>query len=77
MMTEARLRAPVDLGLALQQARLARGLTQSELAARLGISQRSISEIESGKTTIYLRRLFDLMGATGVELSAAWAADEP
>ncbi|RFA07047.1 transcriptional regulator [Subtercola boreus] len=71
-MTSTRLRAPADLGLALQQARLGRGLSQVALAAELGISQRSISEIESGKTTIYLRRLFDLMSATGVELSASW-----
>ncbi|RFA10788.1 transcriptional regulator [Subtercola boreus] len=75
-MTSTRLRAPADLGLALQQARLGRGLSQVELAGELGISQRSISEIESGKTTIYLRKLFDLMGATGVELTATWATDE-
>jgi len=69
------LRAPGDLGLTLQQARLARGLSQMDLATELGVSQRSISEIESGKTTIYLRKLFDLMDATGVELSASWSGD--
>ncbi|QAY74496.1 helix-turn-helix domain-containing protein [Agromyces protaetiae] len=67
------LRSPADLGLVIQQARLARGLSQVELAAQLDISQRSISEIESGKPTIYARRIFELMRATGVELSAEWS----
>lgn len=68
----ARLRVPLDIGLALQQARLAQGLSQMDLASELGISQRSISEIESGKPTIYVRKLFSLMRATGVELTASW-----
>lgn len=71
----AKIRTPADLGLAFQQARLAQGLTQMELARELGISQRSISEIESGKPTIYIRKLFLLMRATGLELSSTW--DDP
>jgi len=72
---EAKLRSPADIGLAIQQARLARGLTQVELADQLGISQRSVSELESGKPTIWARRMFDLMRATGVELSAIWDSE--
>ncbi|WP_378144868.1 helix-turn-helix domain-containing protein [Cnuibacter sp. UC19_7] len=68
----ARLRTASDLGLVIQQARLSRGLSQTQLADSLGISQRSVSEIESGRTTIYARRLFDLMRETGVSLSAEW-----
>jgi HTH-type transcriptional regulator / antitoxin HipB len=68
----ARLRTPSDLGLVIQQARLSRGLSQTEVAQSLGISQRSVSEIESGRTTIYARRLFDLMRETGVTLDAEW-----
>jgi HTH-type transcriptional regulator / antitoxin HipB len=77
-MTErrARLTSPADLGLIVQQARLGRGLSQTALAERLGISQRSISEIESGRTTIYLRRVFELLRETGVELTAEWDDDE-
>ena len=66
------LRSPGDIGLAIQQARLAQGLSQTALADRLGISQRSVSEIESGKPTIYMRKVFDLLRATGVELNASW-----
>lgn len=73
---ETVLRSPADVGLVIQQARLAQGLTQVELAARLEISQRAVSEIESGKPTIYARRIFELMRATGVDLRATWAEDD-
>ncbi|GAA3775651.1 hypothetical protein GCM10022240_29080 [Microbacterium kribbense] len=66
------LRSPGDIGLSIQQARRARGLSQAALADELGISQRSVSEIESGKPTIYMRKVFDLLRATGVELTATW-----
>lgn len=68
----AELRSPGDVGLVIQQARLAQGLSQTALADQLGISQRSVSEIESGKPTIYMRKVFDLLRATGVELTATW-----
>ncbi|AYF98684.1 helix-turn-helix domain-containing protein [Protaetiibacter intestinalis] len=70
-----RLRSPADFGLAVQQARLARGLSQTELAAELGLTQSAISEIENGKGTIYLRRLLTLARATGLEFAATW--EEP
>ncbi len=72
----ARLRAPADFGLAIQQARLSRGLSQNELAVQTSLRQSTISEIESGKATIYLRQLLELARATGVEISASWGEDE-
>jgi len=75
-MFTAQLRSPADLGLVIQQARLERGLSQTALAEQLGISQRSVSEIESGKPTIYARKVFDLFRATGVELTAQWGETE-
>lgn len=71
----ARLRSPADFGLAVQQARLARGMSQSELAKELDVSQSTISEIESGKATIYLRRLLSMARATGLEFSGSWEDD--
>ncbi|HMQ36330.1 MAG TPA: helix-turn-helix transcriptional regulator [Micropruina sp.] len=68
----AHLRSPADFGLAVQQARLARGLTQNELAAQLGVPQSTISEIEAGKSTIYLRRLLSIARLTGLEFTANW-----
>jgi transcriptional regulator with XRE-family HTH domain len=61
---------PTTLGRLLQQARALSGLTQRELAAQLGTSQRYIWEIESGKPSIYTDRLFAFMKATGMQLTA-------
>lgn len=72
----ARLRFPSDFGLVLQQARLARGLSQSELAAELDMPQSTISQLESGKSTIFLRRLMAVAAATGVEFDATWEDDD-
>ena len=73
----ARLRAPADFGLALQQARLARGVTQSQVAADLEVPQSTISAIESGQSTIFLRRLLEMARTNGVEFSASWSDDAP
>ncbi|KAB1867697.1 helix-turn-helix domain-containing protein [Microbacterium algeriense] len=71
-----KIRAPGDIGLVIQQARLAQGLSQTALAESLGMSQRAVSEIESGTPTIYMRKIFDLLRATGVQLSAQWEDDD-
>lgn len=67
-----RLHAPADFGRALRQARLARGLSQEQLADALALPQSTVSEIENGKSTIYLRRLLTLARATGLQLTATW-----
>lgn len=72
----ARLRAPADFGLALQQARIARGVSQTELALELGLPQSTISAMEAGQSTIYLRRLLAIARATGIEFAATWGEDD-
>ncbi len=59
-----------SLGRILQQARLLRGLSQRELAERLGTTQRYIWEIEAGKPSIFMERLFAVLREIDVELSA-------
>lgn len=66
---------PESLGRLIQQSRLAAGLSQKELADQLGVSQRSITELETGKATIQVRRMFDLLKATGATLSGSWDAE--
>lgn len=61
---------PESLGRMLQQARLLSGLSQRELASQLGTSQRYIWEMEAGKPSIFTERLFAMMRATGMTLSA-------
>lgn len=62
--------SPESLGRILQQARLLSGMSQRELAQRLGTTQKYIWELESGKPSIVMSRLFAAMQATGMELTA-------
>lgn len=65
-----------SLGRILQQARLVKGLSQRELAGRLGTTQRYIWEIEAGKPSIFMERLFAMMREVDVELSATIGSAE-
>lgn len=65
----ARVTNPRGLGVALQQARMARGLSQRDLAELVGASQRYIWELESGKDSVLLSRLLSVIAETGAELS--------
>ena len=62
--------SPQALGRLLQQSRLAQGLSQQQVADRLGISQSYVSELESGKTSLALMRIFEIMRLTGMTLEA-------
>jgi transcriptional regulator with XRE-family HTH domain len=68
----ATLRTPGDIGLAVQQARMAREWSQTDLGTAAGVRQSTVSEIESGKSTIYLRQLLALVKSAGLELTATW-----
>ena len=70
MKIEGEIKNPKALGEILQQGRLLQGLTQQELADELGISQAYIWQIESGQSTIYAKRLFELLRASGIRLKA-------
>jgi transcriptional regulator with XRE-family HTH domain len=62
-----------SLGRILQQARLLSGMSQRELARRLGITQKYVWELEAGKPSIVMDRLFAAMRETGMELTATIA----
>jgi len=63
----------------LQQGRLVSGLTQRDLADRLDTDQKYIWALESGKKTIVLERIFEIMRETGVRMymEIDSSADEP
>ncbi len=61
---------PEALGLMLQQGRLLRGMSQRDLADQLGIGQKWVWEMESGKPGLFTERLFEMLRATGVHLYA-------
>lgn len=52
----------------LQQGRLVSEMTQRELADRLETDQKYIWALESGKSTITLERIFEIMRETGVRM---------
>ncbi len=64
------VRTADGLGRMLQQGRLVRGMSQRALAEELGIGQKWIWEMESGKPGLFTERLFQMLRATGVHLYA-------
>jgi DNA-binding XRE family transcriptional regulator len=65
-----------SLGRILQQARLLSGLSQRELASRLGTTPTDIWEREAGTPSILMDRLFAAMRETGMELAATITPQE-
>jgi HTH-type transcriptional regulator/antitoxin HipB len=65
----ARVNTPAQLGHYLTRLRVARALTQSELAELLGVDRRYVYEIESGKPTLYSERLFKTLRLLGARMT--------
>jgi HTH-type transcriptional regulator/antitoxin HipB len=61
-------RTTKDLGNVLRQARKARNLTQADLAARAGIWQRTVSNIETSASGAKVDTIFDLLAALDLDL---------
>lgn len=74
-MAHGKFRSPEDLGRAVRHARVTAGLTQVELAARLGVTQRWLSELETGRPKILDARLFSVIGRLGI--SVTWSTNTP
>jgi len=64
-----------ELGVRLQQAREAAGLTQVDLARRLGVSSTTVSRWERGVQGVKFRDLQAIEGALGVSTSAILGED--
>jgi y4mF family transcriptional regulator len=54
-----------ELGTVVRQARLARGLRQDQLAAAAGVGLRFLVELERGKPTVRLDKVFAVLNALG------------
>jgi HTH-type transcriptional regulator/antitoxin HipB len=63
------MRTNVQIGRALQSARKARGLSQMQLAARVGLSQARISALELQPGSISVDQLLALCANLGLELT--------
>jgi transcriptional regulator with XRE-family HTH domain len=60
---------PYILGLNVMNLRAARGMTQAQLAAAIGVSQPRIAEVEAGDANPRLATLAKIAHALGVSLS--------
>jgi histone H1/5 len=58
-----------DVGRTLREVRLKAGLTQSQLAAKTTLARTSISNIEAGRQTLTIERLYELVDALGFTLT--------
>ena len=76
MRITTKIKNQYTLGQVIQQSRLQRGFSQSELARMLGISQKWVWEMEQGKPGLLLDRLFMILEKTGVALSAEFETEE-
>lgn len=64
-------------GEAVREARLAVGVSQAELARRLGTTPPYISSVEAGRSNITVGRLWAVAEALGVEFSLALRPPPP
>jgi HTH-type transcriptional regulator / antitoxin HipB len=62
------VRSAADLGAAIGDARRDAGLTQQELARRVGISRPYLAQVEHGRTSRLLDLLFDLLRVVDLEV---------
>jgi HTH-type transcriptional regulator/antitoxin HipB len=63
------LQLPEQLGPHLRALRRARKLTQRDLAARLGVTQARIADIEANPAVVSVRQLMTILAALGVDIA--------
>lgn len=64
----AELSTPQDIGRLVRYVRKRHGLTQRELASRLGVTHRWLSELESGHGKQANARYFEVLEMLGIRL---------
>jgi HTH-type transcriptional regulator/antitoxin HipB len=67
-MADFPVRIPQQLRPLLQGFRKTAGLTQADVAARMGITQQTLSALERNASQVSVSRLLKLLGVLGVEL---------
>ena len=68
------LRTPEQLQLAIRARRKALGLTQAEVATRMGLSQKRLSALERNPALLSVSQLLVLTALLGIELRIGTAA---
>lgn len=70
-----RVHSAAQLGAAIRGERNAGGLTQAQLAARAGISRRTLIAIEQGHPAGEVGRVLDVLHALGLDIELTAAPD--
>ncbi len=65
---EAELKSPADVGRLVRHLRVSHGMSQRDLAERLGVTQRWLSELEAGKGKQANERYFEVLHLLGVRV---------
>jgi len=71
------LSVPSQVGLVLRAVRKSAKLSQKELAAKLGLSQSRMSELETDPGTIRVDQLLAVLAALGLELQVQTRGGTP
>ena len=61
-----------DLGAVIKAVRRSRGVRQDELAEDLAITRNYLQELENGKPTLYITRLFRALNKLGITLTVTY-----
>ncbi|HEX8554112.1 MAG TPA: helix-turn-helix domain-containing protein [Sphingomonas sp.] len=64
-------RSAIQIGNIVKRQRRAAGLTQNDLAERLGVRQATVSSVEAGAGGTKLSTLLDMLAALDLELTVA------
>jgi y4mF family transcriptional regulator len=62
------LRTTLEIGILIRRTRLARGLSQAQLAEKVGASRRWVVEIEAGKPTSEFGRVLQVLNELGIQI---------
>jgi transcriptional regulator with XRE-family HTH domain len=64
------IRSGADLGRTVAEARLARGLTQEQLAEETGVERTYLARLEAGHSVLLIDRALSVLRRLGVEVHA-------
>lgn len=76
-MSQYTVRTPEQLPTLLKAFRKQAGLTQGQLATRLGVTQQTVSALERNANKVSADRLLQLLGILGVDLLLQSRGREP
>ncbi len=77
LMKSLLIQTPLHLGRAIRDARAARGLTQAQVAVLAGLSQPTVSKIESGARGVKLDTILRFLAVLELDLLVAPRPSEP